>query len=66
MELLSGCLKVAAKLNPITYVLEAMRSLLNSGWDMTALWQGIGACLILAIAMYALAVYALRVRTKRK
>ncbi|MCA9865964.1 MAG: ABC transporter permease [Anaerolineales bacterium] len=66
LELLSGWLKVAAKLNPITYVLEAMRSLLNSGWDMTALWQGIGACLILAIAMYALAVYALRVRTKRK
>ncbi len=66
LELLSGWLKVAAQLNPITYVLEAMRSLLNVGWDMAVLWQGIAACLILATAMYALAVYALRVRTRRK
>ena len=66
LELLSGWLKVAAKLNPITYVLEAMRSLLNVGWEMTVLWQGVAACLILATAMYALAVYALRVRTRRK
>lgn len=65
LELLSGWLEVAARINPITYVLEAMRSLLNQGWDMTALWQGVAACLILAAAMYALAVYALRVRTRR-
>lgn len=65
LELLSGWLKAAARINPITYVLEAMRSLLNTGWDMTALWQGVAACLILALAMYALAVYALRVRTRR-
>jgi hypothetical protein len=42
-----------------------MRALLNDGWDMALLWQGIAACLILAMAMYALAVYALRVRTRR-
>ena len=42
-----------------------MRSLLNEGWNMTLLWQGVAACLILAVAMYALAVYALRVRTRR-
>ena len=65
LELLSGWLKVAARLNPSTYVLEAMRSLLNEGWNMTLLWQGVAACLILAVAMYALAVYALRVRTRR-
>lgn len=65
LELLSGWLKVAARVNPITYVLEAMRSLLNEGWNMTLLWQGVTACLILAVAMYALAVYALRVRTRR-
>jgi ABC-2 type transport system permease protein len=66
LELLSGWLKVAATLNPITYVLEAMRSLLLVGWNTSALMQGIAACLILGIAMYALAVYALRVRTRRK
>ncbi len=66
LALLSGWLEVAAKINPITYVLEAMRSLLNEGWNMTALLQGVAACLILGIAMYGLAVYALRVRTRRK
>jgi len=65
LELLSGWLKVAARLNPITYVLEAMRSLLNEGWNLTLLWQGVAACVILAVAMYALAVWTLRVRTRR-
>lgn len=66
LELLDGWLKTAAELNPITYVLTAMRTTLNSGWDQTAMWQGILACLLLGVAMYALAVYALRVRTRRK
>jgi ABC-2 type transport system permease protein len=65
LELLSGWLKVAATLNPITYVLEAMRALLNSGWDTTALWRGVLACLGLAVVTYILAAIALRVRTRR-
>jgi len=65
LELLDGWLATAARLNPITYVLQAMRETLNTGWNSTLMWQGIMACLILAIAMYALAVYALRVRTRR-
>lgn len=65
MALLSGWLEVAAKLNPITYVLEAMRALLNTGWDGKAISTSILACLIMAAAMYALAVFALRVRTRR-
>jgi ABC-2 type transport system permease protein len=65
LALLSGWLEVAAKLNPITYVLEAMRSLLNSGWDANAIWTSILACLALAVAMYALAIFALSVRTRR-
>jgi ABC-2 type transport system permease protein len=65
LELLSGWLAVAAKLNPITYVLEAMRALLNEGWDWTAIGQGVLACLILAVLTYALAAVALRVRTRR-
>jgi len=65
LNLLDGWLKVAAEINPITYVLEAMRQLLNKGWDPTLLWQGVLACLILAAAMYALAGYALKVRTSR-
>jgi ABC-2 type transport system permease protein len=65
LALLDGWLKTAARLNPITYVLGAMRDTLNVGWVSTSLWQGVLACLILAIAMYALAVFALRVRTRR-
>jgi ABC-2 type transport system permease protein len=65
LALLSGWLEVAAKLNPITYVLEAMRALLNSGWDANAIGTSILACLALAVAMYALAVFALSVRTRR-
>ncbi len=65
LDLLDGWLASAARLNPITYVLQAMRETLNGGWNGEALWQGALACLILAIAMYALAGYALRVRTRR-
>jgi ABC-2 type transport system permease protein len=65
LALLSGWLAVVAKLNPITYVLEAMRSLLNTGWDAQAIGASILACLLLAVAMYALAAFALRVRTRR-
>ncbi len=65
IELLNGWLQTAAQLNPITYVLEGMRDIINVGWGSDSLWQGIIACLILALAMYALAGYALRRRTKR-
>jgi ABC-2 type transport system permease protein len=65
LNLLSGWLKTAARLNPITYVLEAMRSLLNSGWDAGLLMQGILACVLLGSAMYLLTLCALRVRTRR-
>jgi ABC-2 type transport system permease protein len=65
LALLSGWLEVAAKLNPITYVLEAMRALLNTGWDAQAIWTSILACLALAAAMYVLAAFALTVRTRR-
>ena len=65
LELLDGWLKTAAQLNPITYVLGAMRDTLNVGWVSSSLWQGVLACMILAIAMYALAVFTLRVRIRR-
>lgn len=66
LELLSGWLKTAAQLNPITYVLGGMRSLMLTGWSANDLLPAVAACLILAVAMYGLAGYALRVRTRRK
>jgi ABC-2 type transport system permease protein len=65
LDLLSGWLAVAARLNPITYVLEAMRALLNTGWDMQAIGASVLACLVLAVAMYVLAALALRSRPRR-
>ncbi|NIS82168.1 MAG: ABC transporter permease, partial [Anaerolineales bacterium] len=65
MDLLEGWLKTAASINPITYVLEAMRGLINTGWDFSLMWKALLACLLLAGAMYALAAFALRVRTRR-
>ena len=66
LELLGGWLKTAAMFNPITYVLGGMRSLMLTGWQVNELWPAVAACLILAVAMYGLAAYALRVRTRRK
>jgi len=65
IELLDGWLKTAASLNPITYVLQAMRALLNTGWDGELILQAVIACLVLAALMYSLAVLALRTRTRR-
>lgn len=65
LDLQSGWLKTAARFYPITYVLEAMRALINSSWDGAALWQAVFACLLLAVVTYTLAIIALRVRTRR-
>jgi ABC-2 type transport system permease protein len=65
LELLSGWLRVAAQLNPITYVLEAMRAIINVGWDWPVIGAGVLACVILGLAMYLLTLFALRRRTAR-
>lgn len=66
VELLDGWLKTAAQINPITYVIEAMRSVINQGWDWEVLSSGVLACFALGATMYLLALLALRVRTRRK
>lgn len=51
-EELSGWLRSVASVNPMTYLMEGMRSLLMVGWDATAVWRAILACLIfLAITL---------------
>jgi ABC-2 type transport system permease protein len=65
LELLSGWLRVAARLNPITYVLEAMRAIINEGWVWQTITAGVVACVILGVAMYLLTLFALRRRTAR-
>jgi ABC-2 type transport system permease protein len=65
LELLSGWLRVAAQLNPITYVLQAMRAIINVGWVWPAIMAGVLACVLLGAAMYLLTLWALRRRTAR-
>lgn len=65
LELLSGWLRVAARLNPITYVLEAMRAIINVGWVWPVILAGVLACVLLGLAMYLLTLFALRRRTAR-
>lgn len=41
-EFLSGWFKTAATVNPVTYVLDAMRALVITGWDWSTLLTGVG------------------------
>jgi ABC-2 type transport system permease protein len=66
VSLLSGWIKTAAEYNPITYILEAMRSLLLSGWEGDALLKGFIACGVLGTFTYIFALSSLRARTRRK
>lgn len=66
ISLLSGWIKVATQANPITYILDAMRSLMIDGWDVQKLLIGLAACAVLGTLTFAFSLYGLRVRTSRK
>ncbi len=66
VELLSGWIKTAAQLNPITYLLEAMRALLLTGWDAEAMLRGFLTCAALALLMFTFAFFSLKARTQRR
>ncbi len=66
VSLLSGWIKTAAEYNPVTYLLEAMRSLLLYGWQTDVLLRGLGSCLALGVILFAFALFNLRARTQRR
>lgn len=66
VNLLSGWIRTAADYNPITYILDAMRSLLNTGWEGDILLRGLLACVALGVMMFAFALVSLRARTQRR
>lgn len=55
-----------ATINPISYVIEAIRSLVVTGWDTTALARGLAVLLPLCLATIALAAAAARTRLERR
>lgn len=66
INLLEGWLKTAAEWNPITYVLQATRSILLDGWNWGYIGQGLIACAILGVIPFMISLWALRQRTSRK
>ncbi|MBI1279175.1 MAG: ABC transporter [Anaerolineaceae bacterium] len=66
VALLSGWIKTAAIYNPITYILEAMRSVLLDGWQPEILARGLASALVLGIVLFIFALVSLRARTARR
>ncbi len=66
VSLLSGWIKTAAVFNPITYVLEAMRSVLLDGWQGDVLASGVASAAVLGIVLFIFALLSLRSRTARR
>ena len=57
--------QVAATANPVSYLIECVRSLIISGWDGQALALGFGVAVAIAVFSVALATWALRGRLAR-
>ena len=55
----------AATANPVSYLLEAVRSLIITGWDGEALALGFGIATVVAVVALAASSWALRVRMAR-
>jgi ABC-2 type transport system permease protein len=54
-----------ATANPVSYLLECVRSLIITGWDGEALGLGFGIAAGIAVVSFALASWALKVRMAR-
>jgi ABC-2 type transport system permease protein len=57
--------RTAATANPVSYLIESVRSLIITGWDGEALALGFGTAAVIAVAGLTLASLALRVRLAR-
>jgi ABC-2 type transport system permease protein len=57
--------RTAATANPVSYLIECVRSLIIEGWDVQALALGFGIGAVIAVGALVLASWALRVRMAR-
>ena len=59
-ELLTRPMEIAATLNPVTYVMEALRSLILQEWAWAPLLRGTGVVAVLVVVVVALNVRVIR------
>jgi ABC-2 type transport system permease protein len=57
--------RTAASLNPVSYMIECVRSLIIEGWDLQALALGFGFVIAIGVVALAFASRALRLRMTR-
>jgi ABC-2 type transport system permease protein len=57
--------RFAASVNPVSYLIECVRSLIITGWDARALALGFGIAIVLAVVALAAAVWSLGQRLER-
>lgn len=55
-----------AELNPLTYILDVGRTLINIGWDAEIILRGMVAPVLLAMLGFAFACFSLRAGTRRR
>ena len=60
-----GWFRTAASLNPVSYMIECVRSLIIEGWDLQALALGFGFAIVIGVVALAFASRALRLRMTR-
>lgn len=65
MEALTGWMAAVARLNPMTYLLAGLRSLLYGGWQPAVIVQGVVAIALVSAVSMTLALAALRGRVAR-
>ena len=61
----NGWFHTVADWNPISYLIEAFRSLYIYGWDATALWRGFAVAAVLGSIALIAASSALKTRMQR-
>jgi ABC-2 type transport system permease protein len=65
-DALTGWLATVATYNPVTYVLDGLRSLISEGWEWDALAGGLAATFALMTFSFGLASAAMRGRVARR
>lgn len=64
-QVVTGWFADIATYNPITYLLDALRSLISSGWQAPTVLEGLGALAGIGAVSISLALLALRGRVRR-